>query len=119
MKHSIFNYFLENSNGVEKFSDDCSLLYKTLAPTSAEESTAPPSNLQSMALYDHSKHNHALFETVQEHCHCLPNLHVVPGAEMAWHPARLCLEGDSSGASFGIMVSLMDMSTWQEFRLSV
>ena len=121
MKQSIYSYFLENPKGVDDFHDNCCSLHKKLAPTSAEEAAGVPQYLRNVSQHDHSHHNQALFETLQEHCQCLPGVHLLPSGECTspWHPTRLCLEGDSAGATFGILVSSMDMSSWQEFRLSV
>ncbi|KAH6989088.1 hypothetical protein BKA56DRAFT_575051 [Ilyonectria sp. MPI-CAGE-AT-0026] len=121
MKHSVYEYFStpRNETEVDGFNQDCHTLYGKLAPASAEEATGPPPSLGNVAQHDHSKHNQALFEIVEKHCQCSLDLHRIPSGNSAWHPARLCLEGDDSGASFAILVSSMDMSYWQEFRLSV
>lgn len=121
MKKSIFQYFSHpgNKEDLDRFGQDCRRLHESLAPTGAEEAQGPPINLQSVAQYDHSRHNRALFEVLQEHCECHPDLHEIPTEDASWHPTRLRLDGDSKGASFGILVSSLDMACWQEFRLSV
>jgi hypothetical protein len=122
MCESTYKYFSDNpGGGVNTFLDDCCSLHTKLAPTSAEETASIPQH-SNIAQYDHSRHNQALFETLQQHCQCLPNRHSVSKGDYtsSWHPTRLCLEGNSPDASFGIVISsTFDMSAWQEFRLSV
>ncbi|KAH7305786.1 hypothetical protein B0I35DRAFT_483543 [Stachybotrys elegans] len=121
MKRSISEYFSRpgTKEDIDSFRQGCRKLHESLAPTGAEEAQGPPPSLQSIAQHDHSKHNRALFEVLQKHCQCLPNFHGTPNGDPSWHPTRLCLEGDSDGASFGILVSSLDMSHWQELRLTV
>ncbi|RSL91789.1 hypothetical protein CEP51_000029 [Fusarium floridanum] len=121
LEKSICEYFSHPANmeDIETFRKDCNQLYKSLAPTGAEEAQDPLPNLRDVAQYDHSKHNQALFDVLQKHCQCHPDLHEALADNVPWHPTRLGLEGDSKGASFCIMVSSLDMSCWQEFRLSV
>jgi hypothetical protein len=123
MKRSIFEYFLENGKGLEAFHNDCHVLHEPLAPTgAAEDASGPPASSKNIDQHDHSEHNAALFEVLQEHCACVLDAHcsASDSSDLVWHPARLCLEGTStSAASFGLFISSLDMEHWQELRLSM
>lgn len=120
LERSTCEYFLHPANAghINTFMQACDALHKSLAPTSAEEAQGLPSSLRNISHDDNSKHNQALFDVLQSHCRCHPDRHGAPVDNAPWHPTRLSLEGDPKGASFSILMSSLDMSCWQEFRLS-
>ncbi|KAK7424538.1 hypothetical protein QQX98_000503 [Neonectria punicea] len=67
-KQCISKYFShpENKGQIDSFNQDCRRLHEILAPTSAEEATNPPPNLQKVAQNDHSKYNQELFDLLEE-----------------------------------------------------
>ncbi|RSM09094.1 hypothetical protein CDV31_007861 [Fusarium ambrosium] len=121
MKRPIRKYFSDHGNkkDIGDFLESCIQLYEKLAPAGAEESNGPPPNSGSVFESDYSKHNHELFDVLQKHCECRVKLRITPEDNTVWHPTRLYLEGNTRCASFGILVSSLDMSCWQELRLSV
>ncbi|KAH6685686.1 hypothetical protein F5X68DRAFT_240894 [Plectosphaerella plurivora] len=113
-------YFTDPANrpAIEALANDCRKLYEELAPTTAEQAAAPPPLTRKFAQQDPCL-GKALYDALQEHCECCPDLHSSKSIGSRWHPARLCLEGGTGESFIDIMVSSMDMSTWQEFRLGM
>jgi hypothetical protein len=120
MSRPIRAYFSDPANklAIEALASDCRRLYEELAPTTAEQAAAPPPLTKRFVQQDPCL-GKAMYEALQQHCECCPDLHVSQSIGSRWHPTRLCLEGGASESFIDILVSSMDMSTWQEFRLSM
>lgn len=105
---------VDNKPAIESLAKECQRLDDQLTSTISD---GPAVQRQ----HDHPYLKRVLYRTLRTHSECRSSFHDLkrPQTNQRWHPTWLSLEGSSIYTYVDILISTMEISSWQQFRLNL